>query len=301
MLKNMSIILKRSGIAVFVLMAYAALPGISSAAIVGNGGAFNGILDGDDSYSSTKTVDWTNNHHSIYAPGYPGVNGDGETLYDGSLETELRYTATSDTLKLFIEVPTFAKNMIWSDDNANLDADHVAAYDAALGVHHVGDFPPGRTYTFDIMTKSEHFVLVGSGDAKNAAGSNIFSEDLCMELDGVHNNCSPHQTDDSRVAWKTSLDYLLDTTNGLAECGAGNVATVTCEAYSRSMSLEVMITGLEVGDANRIIASIDSLVLHLSDEARDLPQVVPVPAAFWLFGTAMFGLIGMRRKAKLAA
>jgi hypothetical protein len=28
---------------------------------------------------------------------------------------------------------------------------------------------------------------------------------------------------------------------------------------------------------------------------------IPIPAAFWLFGTAIFGLIGMRRKAKLAA
>jgi len=47
----------------------------------------------------------------------------------------------------------------------------------------------------------------------------------------------------------------------------------------------------------------ERIVFHLSPErggVTDIPPV-PVPAAFWLFGTAIFGLIGMRRKAKLAA
>jgi hypothetical protein len=39
--------------------------------------------------------------------------------------------------------------------------------------------------------------------------------------------------------------------------------------------------------------------MYLSALATDM--VVPVPAAVWLFGTAMFGLIGLRRKSKMEA
>jgi hypothetical protein len=40
--------------------------------------------------------------------------------------------------------------------------------------------------------------------------------------------------------------------------------------------------------------------MYLSALATDM-NVVPVPAAVWLFGTAMFGLIGLRRKSKMEA
>jgi hypothetical protein len=41
------------------------------------------------------------------------------------------------------------------------------------------------------------------------------------------------------------------------------------------------------------------LVAHLSPERGGI-SVVPVPAAFWLFGTALIGFIGMSRRTNLA-
>jgi hypothetical protein len=41
----------------------------------------------------------------------------------------------------------------------------------------------------------------------------------------------------------------------------------------------------------------NGLGFHLSpEEFGDPPSVVPVPAAFWLFGTALIGFIGFSRK-----
>ncbi len=66
---------------------------------------------------------------------------------------------------------------------------------------------------------------------------------------------------------------------GASDNGAGSLAGILTSTIAvRGYGGETRISGLSVGTS-----------------------VVPVPAAFWLFGTTIFGLIGMRRKAKLAA
>ena len=49
--------------------------------------------------------------------------------------------------------------------------------------------------------------------------------------------------------------------------------------------------------ARAIIDGITDLELHLSDEAVG---IIPVPAALWLFGSGLLGLVGIARRKKAA-
>ncbi len=94
------------------------------------------------------------------------------------------------------------------------------------------------------------------------------------------------------VSWKTSREYVL----------ANGCTTALCLALETPMAIELLWTGLSAGDASGIRNSITKLQLHLSDEARGLPPIseVPVPAAFWLFGSALIGFIGMSRRTNVS-
>jgi hypothetical protein len=63
-----------------------------------------------------------------------------------------------------------------------------------------------------------------------------------------------------------------------------------------------MWTGLTLAQAEEKVGDISDMQLHLSDEAVGLGDVpaVPVPAAIWLFGTALIGFIGISRRTNLS-
>ncbi len=128
---------------------------------------------------------------------------------------------------------------------------------------------------YGTQTGSEYFKLNGS------------------DVDLKWQDEDANTTDD--FTWATSREYLIN---------EKICTTSQCLAFDTTSSLELMWLGLGSEQAAIDIRDgITDMQLHLSDEARGLPPVgeVPVPAAFWLFGTAIFGLIGMRCKAKSAA
>ena len=132
---------------------------------------------------------------------------------------------------------------------------------------------------YGTQTGSEYFELLG-------AGGSIFKSKWQDEA-GVS----------AEPTWATSREYLLDPANG-------PICTQDlCTEFDRTSSIEVMWQGLASANAAESLRdSIEKMELHLSDEARGLPPVgeVPVPAAIWLFGTALIGFIGMSRRTNLS-
>ncbi len=77
-----------------------------------------------------------------------------------------------------------------------------------------------------------------------------------------------------------------------------------CLEFDMTASIELMWLGLNsFEEAHGLLLSISDMELHLSDEARGLPPVsaVSIPAAVWLFGSAIACLTGFSRFKKKAA
>ena len=249
----------------------------SSAAFV------DGIKTEADAYTDSRVLHWYNDHHSIYNP-------------DDNLTNQLFYAYDGGNLNLFVEVPSYAKNMIWAEDKNDLDATYVGYYED--GTHH-----NSWNASYGTAVNSEFFRLEGTGSLA------MFSEDLCFGLSDDGGNCdtsSPYANPNpaDTVYWQTSLDWLLGA--GSAECGditgsGANDVTENCAAYDRTMSLEIVIQGLaSEADGQAIVDSISTLRLHLSDEMVGLPITqVPVPAAAWLFASALLGLTAIRKRADI--
>ena len=89
-----------------------------------------------------------------------------------------------------------------------------------------------------------------------------------------------------------------DPTRGPIDMGAGAAAIVTCDtvncAVGESFTLDysaVVPSGGFSGVAYQ---------LHLSGTIGTAPPAVPVPAAVWLFGSGLLGLVGVARRRKAA-
>jgi len=251
MLKNISIILKQSGIAALGLMAFSLVPGLAMAA----GLSVDGIKSVNE-YSMSFDASWKNGHKtefSIYNP--------------DPQKTTLWYDTDGDQFKLFMEVPIYAKNMIWSNDQSGLTSTDVAEYNEHYTSHHEDLTKSKMDYRW--ATHSEKVENFGQGGES-------------------------HLQDAATSTYASSLTYLL---------GNNTCSKTKCLERDQTMSFEYLFT-LAAGNAIKTAIEKNGLVYHLSSERRagyTPPPEIPVPAAFWLFGTAIFGLIGMRRKAKLAA
>jgi hypothetical protein len=275
------------------------LSGTTSAGIVN----VNGMLDSKTEYEHKKDLQWFNEHHSIYGPVTPSHTG--QTI-------EITYQINEDdSVNLFLEVPDYARRMIWTDleygpgkvENCDNPVDCKGIPEAILDAYLLGAqdmHPPENSnphhetvkMNYETQTGSEYFKLNDLG--------------LCFGLqdDGGHCADKTYKVPDADpdendgIYWQTSRHWVLDTANGTG-------CTLTdCLAIDTTMSIELFITalgvdGLGYANANELLSSLVSFQLHLSDEARGI-SVVPVPAAFWLFGTALIGFMGFSRRTSLS-
>jgi len=240
----------------------------------------NGIKEAGEytgANSGSGSLLWYNQHESIYTEAAGNMN---------PLVWEINQIAAGNfSLNVFFEVPSYARRMIWANNctfktgNAvssacsplapGGDKSFLEAYDA--GSHH-GDVD----MDYGTQTGSEYFELL------KANGDTVFFKKWQDE------------GGNATLDWATSREYLIS--NGIC-------TTALCTEFDRTASIEVMWGGLaSKSAAEALLNSIAKMELHLSDEARGLPPVgeVPVPAAIWLFGTALIGFIGMSRRTNLS-
>jgi hypothetical protein len=231
--------------------------------------------------SGTRSLLWWNDHHSIYTKTTPPPTG----AQMNDLFWEINNGGADNvSLNIFVEVPDYARRMIWADGCkfsggsvssacAPLDPGGDQMY---LDPYYAGTHHSEANMDYKTQTESEYFKLNGS-----SVNIKWQSEDGDLS---------------DNFTWKTSREYLIS--NGIC-------TTSLCQAFGTTSSLEVMWTGLkDVAAASAIYMGITDMQLHLSDEARGIPNMhipeVPVPAAFWLFGTALIGFIGMSRRTNLS-
>jgi hypothetical protein len=263
-----------------------------------NHGLDNG-QSGDN--SGAKTLPWYNDHNSIYTK----AAGNTSTMY-----WEISGSGSDHTLNLFVEVPDYARRAIWKDDcnykpTGTADPDCAGIPTDVLDAYFDGTHHGDVNMDYNTQTDSEYFRLDGTGGVLAS-----FSSDLCFGADqkgdggkdgghcdkdqsGQDPGVTPQIDPTADINWKTSTDYLLGT------AGCDKTDCITLLALGTTMSIEIELLGLTWMQAEDMRDSVIALRLHLSDEAIGI-SVVPVPAAFWLFGTALIGFIGMSRRTNLA-
>ncbi len=239
-------------------------------------GEYTGTAPG--TWSGTESLDWWNGHHSIYTLG----------ANSNDLYWEINDNQTNGfSLNLFVEVPTYARRMVWSDGceyngagctdsdgNYLIDEEYLKAYQD--GSHHIHGGKKEVKMDYHTQTHSEFFELRG-----------LTGEIKWQDEDG--NGISDDFT------WATSREYLIS---------EGICTTSLCLEYDTTASLELMYLGLASKQAAQdLIDDITDMHLHLSDEARGLPPItaVPIPAAAFMFAPALIGFLGLRRRAKSTA
>jgi hypothetical protein len=280
-------------------LAFLVAPGISSAGSF----TFDGINTAGDMYTESFSAPWFNGHgtdKSNYKPG------------GGQMTTVLYGTGTDNAESsgptyswLFLEVPLYAKTMVWgagqSLDFGKATGSEKVVFGTSPGtnpltVAKIDDKKVGKSVKKvgkSVKKVGKSGKKSGKKAGKSSKNGSVFGAATELDLDGGWKS-------DDGLPWKVvdfmdSVDYLLGA--GSAECASSDPAK-NCAASGRTMSFEVKLELLNGGYAALKKAIMDNgLGFHLSpEEFGDPPSVVPVPAAFWLFGTALIGFIGFSRK-----
>lgn len=253
-----------------IILVLTAVSGANGASVT-----LDGVLSGGDTYTNTQTVTWYNGHqkaNSIYG-----------TFNNQSFTTEIRYgvgelaggTPGEQYFFLLVEVPLYAKNMIWedldwannyplsnTDPNVGLTEDDVAPYRVHHETHHgAGDL----RLNFGTATGSEKVVFVDAG------GGDQFKADLAGNADSAF----------GLLGFKDSVDYLFD----------NNISTEELSlARDRTMSFEFQFAIDGVLNDELLGYAKNGLEFHLSPERG----LIPEPATISLL--ALGGLALLRRR-----
>jgi hypothetical protein len=279
-----------------------AFSGAASAAVV----QIDGIFDSNDTYTKMTTVEWFNDHHSQYNAGDPGNT------------TKIRWNNHTEGLYVYGEVELKAKNMIWGTGvtPAELALYYQAWCDAPADglscTHHnkdgVGGTPSSGSeplvLDYEKATGSEKFVIAATALEEKTKIKHGVEHTKIKATGGITIDLKDWDDGDDT---QTSVDWVLKHGCDKDDCNKSNTP----------MSFETLFTGddkiqvlawLALWDnynSSNSLISLSSLikpvglVAHLSPERGGI-SVVPVPAAFWLFGTALIGFIGMSRRTNLA-
>lgn len=236
-----------------------------------------------DMYTRSFEADWFNGHDTTR---YGVGDGQKTTVYFG---TGQEGGAGPDFNWLFLEAPLTAKYMVYGDE-FNDDLNDFGTTDEV--------FYDKDSLDFGGATGSEKVIF---GGTKTVTPGNDGKDDIDwsneVELDFAE---GPGFTDNSVwnvIGFKDSVDYLKGA--GSDECGIGTDPNTDCGARSRTMSFEIKLGAVDF-DALKLSIQTSGIDFHLSpDGFAESVSEVPVPAAFWLFGSALIGFIGFSRRTNL--
>jgi hypothetical protein len=259
----------------------------------------DGVMDAKDSYSSSFTANWYNGHKRE------------DSMYrDGANTTEVYTASAGNQLFLYMEVPIYAKNMIWG---SGFDSAALIDYQDQWLTHHNGTL----NMDYGTATGSEKVIFSGYAAALQGGTSAQASAKKAKQdkKDKKGNKAKKDKKGKAKkgkakkdkqakkkgkdspaggsgggmVNYATSHDWLL--ANDICD-------TQDCDADTTTMSFEFEYD-LAPLEAAALLAAIqkDGIEFHLSPEMRSTP--VPIPAAVWLFGSALAGL-GFTKRRKMA-
>ena len=288
----------RKASAIMALLTALMIPGIASA------GAYShdGIVHPTE-YANSFTTEWYNDHKQGGSQ-FPSGGGQTTTVYWEEVDSKFR---------MGLLAPLSVKNMIWGDylsnatnpsvawDEALLYYQHwcspssgAAAADGSNCNHHGEGFSPD-----DVVNDKEKTFLakIGSKDFKTMVDSEK------VAFNGERYSLIRSKDDAVSIndgSYKSSLTYIFDDNGKFPNCSDSS-----CDAVNTAMSFEFLWTDASTGQGfrNWLDTPTNDLVFHMSPERGgpdDQPPAVPVPAAFWLFGTALIGFIGMSRRTNVS-
>ncbi len=219
----------------------------------------DGVRDGNDAYTNSFIVNWTNEHHNH-----------GSIFADGTDETTVWWELNSGSYFLFIEAPLVAKNMIWG---AGVSATELALYD----VHNMHIETSGNPH-HGTLSGIDYNKAVGSEKAIFDGITAKLKDDSVSGANGL-------------VANATSRDYLVNN----AICDTTDCAATTT---TMSFEFEFDLSAGDFSSLLNGIAA-DGIEFHLSPERGALSVSVPEPGTLALLGIGLFGMGLARRKRKV--
>lgn len=176
----------------------------------------------------------------------------------------------------------------------------VAAYSSSASAVTIIDFRtglagPGGTLSYDGTDVVGTDIPIGALEVLGAPqGNGVYAVDAVLNFDTAANTISIFGTVDVLVGLPTELltgsfdsfSFMDDGTNQTFE-GAGpdvKACALLCE-IGVDPSTPFEFFGISIEGANGVVVSTDIV-----------NTAVPVPAAVWLFGTGLLGLIGVARR-----
>lgn len=250
---------------------------------------FDGLVDPME-YANSAVTNWSNDHNVSGSQFQPG-GGQSTTFYWEQVGTEFR---------LGLMAPLAAKNMIWGDFLSNATNPSPAWDEAMLYYQHWCSPNNGMAAATDGSNCDHHddgfdrfLEKIGEADFKTM----VDSEGVKMKGESFKLvNSKDGAVAITSGSYKTSLTYLI---------GNGICNPSSCDAVNTAMSFEFLWTSVAQGAMFKdwLLNASNELTFHLSPERggppTDIPEI-PIPAAFWLFGTALIGFIGLSRRTNLS-
>jgi hypothetical protein len=241
-----------------------AVSGTARASVI----TLDGRFDGAPPYSTNETVSWYNGHRPSPDSIYGGL--DTTTIWYGA-GTLAGDASGTEYFFLYVEVPLYAKNMIWEDRdwkgefpilNTNPLVGLTEADVASYRVHHETHHNPGdMKLDFGGATGSEKLIFNDSN------GTDKFKANLAGDADNTF----------GLFGFMDSVDYLLDNSISTEKLSL---------ARDTTMSFEFQFALDSATNAELLGYVRNGIEFHLSPE-RGL--LVPEPGSITLFA-GLFGL-----------